>query len=396
MFDSVPPAPPDAILGLNESFQRDDRPGKVNLTVGVYKDESGVTPILDAVKQAERLLVDRETTKSYLSMGGDPEFNRQVRALLLGEQNPAIAEGRAVTIQTPGGTAGLRVAADFLVRNQLSSRIWCSNPTWANHHNVFRSAGLETDGYEYLDESGTRLDAAAMLESLQSIPAGDVVCLHGCCHNPTGVDPSLDDWKRVIEIAQKRRWLPLIDLAYQGFGDGLESDAQVVRRFVESGLELIVVHSYSKNFGLYAERTGAVTLVAESNTAATTAESQLKSAVRANYSNPPKHGAAIVATILSDDVLRRQWLGELATMRERIRKLRSELVAGLAARIADRDFSFIESQRGMFSFSGLTPLQVDQLKSEHAVYIVRSGRINIAGLNASNLDRVCDAIAAVV
>ncbi len=396
MFESIQPAPPDAILGLNESFQKDPRAEKVNLTVGVYKDESGTTPILDAVKEAERRLIETETTKSYLSMGGDPDFNRRVRALLLGEDAAAITEGRAVTIQTPGGTAGLRVAADFLVRNGVSRRIWCSRPTWANHHNVFRSAGLDTDHYAYLDDSGTRLDGAAMLESLRQIPPGDVVCLHGCCHNPTGVDPTAEEWTEIIEVARERRWLPLIDLAYQGFGEGLDADAQAVRRCVNAGLEVLVAHSYSKNFGLYAERTGAVTAVTASADQASAVESQLKAAVRSNYSNPPKHGAAIVATILADDSLRQQWLGELAAMRDRIRDLRSQLVAGLTSRLPDRDFHFIEAQKGMFSFSGLTPLQVDRLKTEHAVYIVRSGRINIAGLNASNLDRVCDAIAAVL
>ncbi len=395
MFESIQPAPPDAILGLNEAFQKDPRTDKVNLTVGVYKDESGVTPVLASVKEAERRLVESETTKAYLSMGGHFEFNQRVRKLLLGTESDANATGRAVTIQTPGGTGGLRVAADFLARNHPTATVWCSKPTWANHHNIFRSAGLATEHYAYLDAAGTGLDAAAMLDSLRKVPAGDVVCLHGCCHNPTGVDPTEEDWSHVVSIAAERSWLPLVDLAYQGFGAGLEPDAAVVRRFSEASLELLVAHSYSKNFGLYAERTGALTAIAGSREQASAVESQLKSAVRANYSNPPKHGAAIVATILGDSNLSQTWQTELAAMRDRIRSLREKLVAGLSDRVSSRDYSFIARQRGMFSFSGLSPLQVDELKSDHGIYIVRSGRINIAGLNDANLDKVCDAIAAV-
>lgn len=396
MFETIQPAAPDAILGLNEEFLRDARPHKVNLTVGVYKDESGVTPILSSVKAAEQRLCETEATKAYLGIAGLPEFTTRVRSLLLGDESQAIGEDRAVTVQCPGGTGALRVAADFLARNVGHPTVWCSRPTWANHHNVFRAAGLPTETYAYLDAAGTGFDAEAMMESLKTIPAGDVVCLHGCCHNPTGVDPSPEDWCEIVSIAQQRGWLPLVDLAYQGFGSGLDDDARAVRMLADAGLELMVAHSYSKNFGLYAERTGALTVIVGDSDRASAVESQVKSAVRANYSNPPKHGAAIVATILSDDELTASWMGELAQMRERIHALRQQLADGLTAKGLDRDFSFLLRQNGMFSFSGLTPLQVDELKQKHAIYMVRSGRINIAGLNQRNLRVVCDAIADVI
>lgn len=396
MFELIQHAPPDAILGLNEIFQRDARSEKVNLTVGVYKDESGITPILNCVKDAERRLLESESAKPYLGIAGFPSYNLAVRQLLLGEASGAIADGRAITVQTPGGTGACRVAADFLRRSLPNAQIWCSRPTWANHHNIFKAAGFETKDYAYLDDDGTGLDRPAFLDSLSKIPAGEIVCLHGCCHNPTGVDPDASDWDEVVSLAKEHGWLPLIDLAYQGFGSGLDQDASAVRGFVDAGLEVVIAHSYSKNFGLYAERVGALTLVAQDTDAAAAVESQVKSVVRANYSNPPKHGAAIVATILSDDDLTAIWKVELVEMCERIHDLRRQLVAGLADRKIDRDMSFITQQKGMFSYSGLTPDQVDQLKNQHGIYMLRSGRMNVAGLNSKNLEVVCDAMASVM
>ena len=394
MFEVIAPAPPDPILGLTEAFHADTNPRKVNLTVGVYQDDAGHCPILESVKRAEVELLQSENTKTYLGIGGMPDFGRDVRKLIFGHEAEALAD-RAVTVQTPGGTAALRVAADLVAKNFPSARAWCSKPTWANHPNIFRAAGVEVEQYPYADAEATGLDLEAMLEGLRQVPAGHLVCLHACCHNPTGIDLDESAWKLVAAIARERKWIPLLDFAYQGFGSGVEEDAIGVRTLISEGLDLLVASSYSKNFGLYGERTGALTAVASTPESAAATLSQLKVCIRANYSNPPKHGAAIVAQVLANGELKQIWEREVESMRYRIRDLRQQFVEHMKP-LSNRDFGFLMHQRGMFSFSGLTPLQVDRLKQEYSIYIVGSGRINIAGLNSQNLEYVCRSVAAVI
>jgi aspartate/tyrosine/aromatic aminotransferase len=397
MFDSLPLAPPDAILGLAEAFKNDPNPRKINLSVGVYKDEQGNTPILASVKEAERRLLASEQTKGYLSIEGHPEYGARVQELLFGPRHEVLACRRAVTAQTPGGTGSLRVAADFLKKHFPTAKVWLSKPTWANHAAIFSAAGQQVETYAYIDGSGRGLDFAAMIAALQRIPAGDVILLHACCHNPTGIDPTPQQWKEIAAIVHQQRLLPLVDFAYQGFGDGLNEDAAAVRELAQPGRELLICSSFSKNFGLYGERVGALTLVAASPEAAQRALSQVRISIRTNYSNPPTHGAAIVATVLGDGELRKQWEQELATMRDRIHQMRRLFVDTMKKKSPKHDFSFLEGQKGMFSFSGLTNLQVDELRSKHSVYVVgNGGRINVAGITRENMDPLCSAIAAVL
>ena len=396
MFESLQQAPPDPILGLTEMFQRDTHPRKINLTTGVYKDESGNTPILDCVKQAEQRLLEGEETKSYLGIAGLEKFASLTREMVLGSDHEILAQRRACGVQTPGGTGALRVAADFVATRFPNHSVWCSQPTWANHPNVFRAAGLAVENYAYLDAAGTELDFPAMRDQMNQIPEGDVICLHACCHNPTGVDPQTDQWGEIGEIVQRRSLIPLVDFAYQGFGEGLEADATGVRELLRHVSEAMICSSFSKNFGLYSERVGALTVVTTNADAASRVLSHLKSCVRANYSNPPKHGAAIVTAVLEDAALRSAWEQELAGMRERIRAMRKQFVAGMQSRVPQHDMSFILKQRGMFSYSGLSSVQVDALRNEQSIYLVSSGRINVAGMTPENIDRLCEAVASVI
>jgi aspartate aminotransferase len=396
MFEQLPMAAADPILGLTEAFQRDDRPEKMNLGVGVYQDAQGRTPVLKAVKQAERWLAENESSKSYLGIAGHPQFDRQVQGLLWTGAPEAPDPRRMATLQTPGGTGGVRVAADFLRAQFPQARVWLSEPTWANHPGIFQAAGLATATYAYFDSKTNSLDFDRMLSDLEQAEAGDVVLLHACCHNPTGVDPDAQQWRRIGELLGRRRLLPLFDFAYQGFGDGLEEDAHGLHLVAQQVDELLVASSYSKNFGLYSERVGALTLVAANPEAAQAALSQLKLCVRTNYSNPPAHGASIVARILGDPQLRSLWQDELAEMRERIHEMRQALADGMARRAPQHDFSFLTRQRGMFSYTGLSSEQVDRLREQFAIYIVRSGRINVAGITPHNVDRLCDSIAEVL
>ena len=397
MFDTLPLAPPDPILGLGESFRSDPRPEKINLSVGVYKDERGQTPILACVKEAERRLLESEQSKGYLSIEGLAEYDCRVRELLFGAEHEILASQRGVTAQTPGGTGSLRVAADFLRKHFPAARIWCSRPTWANHQAIFQAAGLATESYPYLDAAGIGLDFAAMQSALETIPAGDVLLLHACCQNPTGIDPTPEQWQEIAALCGRRGILPLVDFAYQGFGDGLEEDALGLRELASANRELLVCSSFSKNFGLYSERVGALTIVATSPEAASRALSQVRISIRTNYSNPPQHGGAIVAAILSDAELRRLWEAELAAMRRRIQQMRRQFVQTMQELAPGRDFSFIGRQKGMFSFSGLSNVQVDELRTRHAVYIVSNGgRMNVAGMTPANLPRLCQAVAAVL
>ncbi len=396
MFESISAAPADPILGLADLFRADDRPNKINLGIGVYKDETGKTPVLTSVKKAEQYLLENETTKNYLSIDGLADFARCTQELLFGKESALIAAGRACTAQTPGGTGALRVAADFLANQTSVKRVWVSNPSWPNHKNVFNAAGLEVCDYQYYDAENHSLDFDGMIASLQEAKAGDVVLFHGCCHNPTGVDPSAEQWKQLAQLSQEKGWLPLFDFAYQGFARGLDEDAEGLRIFAATHQELIVASSYSKNFGLYNERVGALTLVAANSDVAKTSFSQVKYTIRSNYSNPPSHGAAVVATILGNDALRTIWVQELTDMRQRIQRMRQLFVNTLAEKGAGQDFSFIIKQNGMFSFSGLTKDQVVRLRDEFGVYAVNSGRVNVAGMTPDNMSALCEAIVAVL
>ncbi|PII74355.1 amino acid aminotransferase [Serratia sp. OLIL2] len=396
MFGRITAAPADPILGLTDIFRADARPNKINLGIGVYKDETGKTPVLTSVKKAEQYLLENETTKNYLGIEGIPAFASCTQELLFGKESPIVADRRARTAQTPGGTGGLRVAADFIANQTSAKRIWISNPSWPNHKNVFSAVGLEVLEYAYYDAANHALDFDGLLNSLKQAQAGDVVLFHGCCHNPTGIDPTPEQWAQLAELSVANGWLPLFDFAYQGFANGLEEDAQGLRIFAAKHKELIVASSYSKNFGLYNERVGACTIVAADAETADRAFSQVKAAIRANYSNPPSHGAAVVATILGNDALRAMWEQELTDMRQRIHRMRQLFVNTLQEKGAQQDFSFIIQQNGMFSFSGLTKEQVLRLREEFGVYAVNSGRVNVAGMTPDNMAPLCEAIVAVL
>ena len=394
MFEAVPVNPPDAIFGLNEQFKTDPSDQKVNLTVGVYKDANGQTPIMDAVKQAEQILLKNSTTKSYLPIDGSAAYRSSVAELVLGEA--LVKQVFPATAQTPGGTVSLRVAGELVKRILNVETIWMSNPTWANHGKIFTQAGLAIEHYDYLDDSGTRLDFDKVIATVGQAKSGDAILLHTVCHNPTGVDLSQDQWQTLSEQIKSKSLVPIFDFAYQGFGESLEDDAFPVRNFVQSGGEAIVCNSFSKNFGLYGERVGGITAVAQSADVCAAMQSQIKSTIRTMYSNPPIHGGAIVETVLADADLRKVWEAELTGIRERIVSLRASFVAKMEALVPGKDFSYINQQRGMFSYSGLSKSQAEKLREEHSIYILGSGRINIAGMNDSNMDQICDAIAKVL
>jgi aspartate/tyrosine/aromatic aminotransferase len=397
MFEKLDMAPADPILGLEEAFKKDGNPDKINLSVGVYKDEDGETPILRTVKVAEVRLLEEETTKSYLSITGLPEYGSVVQDLIFGEGHEVIKSKRVVTAQTPGGTGGLRVAADFLKKVNPNLKVWISQPTWPNHPNIFKAAGLAVDTYPYFDATLNGINFEAMLATLSQIPEGDVVLLHGSCHNPTGADPTLEQWQQIAEVLKTRKLIPLVDFAYQGLGAGIREDAQGVLTLCDAGLEMLIASSFSKNFGLYNERVGALTLVCASPEAAAASFSHMKIVIRVNYSNPPAHGAKIVVTILKSPELRAEWEGEVAAIRERIRTMRKRFVEELRAQGVKKDFSFIERQNGMFSFTGLTKEQVQALRDQHGIYVVETGgRINVAGMTEDNLSSLCKSIAQVL
>ncbi len=396
MFESLQAAPPDAILGLAEAFRNDANPNKINLTVGVFKDESGQTPVLESVKAAEARVLESETSKGYLPIDGNAEFCRLTRELYLGADHEIVTSGRIVTAQCPGGTGALRVASEFVSRNLPSSSIHVSTPTWPNHPKVFSAAGLHVGQYPWFDSQSHGINFDALLAGINEIPSGDVICLHACCHNPTGADPTTEQWKQIADAVYDRGLLPLLDFAYLGFGQSLQADAVALREFARPGKELLIASSYSKNFGLYRERIGALLVVTDSADTAKAVASQIKTTIRTNYSNPPSHGGAIVQTILSDSELRGQWEAELAGMRDRINGMRRLFTELMSSRVPDQDFSFIEKQCGMFSYSGLTAEQVDTLSERTSIYIVRDGRINVAGITPDNAETLCDAIAALI
>jgi aspartate aminotransferase len=392
MFETLSPLPADPILGLSAAFREDPSSDKIDLGVGVYKDESGATPIMAAVKKAEALRLESETTKTYQSPAGDPEFDQAIAGLVLGETG---AGGRVATAQAPGGTGGLRIAAGLLQRSNPGATVWLSRPTWANHRPVFEGAGLAVHEYPYYSAEVRGVDFDAMSGALRRLGPGDIVVFHGCCHNPTGADLSEAQWESVAEIAHERGFFPLVDIAYQGFANGLAEDAFGVRCLMRQVPELIAVSSCSKNFGLYRERTGAVCLVSADRQRRDQALQHLLNVARATYSMPPAHGAAIVSTILGDDGLRALWEQELAQMRERMNDCRNLLADRLAqAGLADA-FDHIRDQRGMFSYLGVSVEQVKRLRDEFSIYMVDSSRINIAGVNRQNLDYLADALVSV-
>lgn len=395
-FDKIVAAPADPILGLTEEFKNDTRANKINLGVGIYKTNEGVTPVLKCVKKAEEIIFKNETTKSYLPIVGTPEYGRLVRELLFGKDSEVIAHDRARTVQGPGGTGSLRIGADFLKQQNVTTKVWISDPTWANHFQVFGKAGIETAKYKYYDATTHGLDFEGMKASLKSANAGDAVLLHACCHNPTGIDPTPAQWEELAKLVAELKLIPFFDFAYQGFGNGIEEDAFGVRTFLKYNQEVLIANSFSKNFGLYNERIGALTIVSADKETADRVFSQMKIAVRANFSNPPAHGANIVTTILSNPELRQMWEDEVKEMRDRIKEMRELFVAKLSALGVKADFSFISQQYGMFSFSGLTKEQVARLKEEFGIYIVGSGRISVAGITTSNIDPLCQAIAKVL
>ncbi|MEE9382605.1 MAG: amino acid aminotransferase [Nannocystaceae bacterium] len=396
MFGTLTMAPPDAILGLTEAYNRDPNPNKINLGVGVYKSTAGDTPVLSCVKVAEQRLLERESSKGYRPITGDPRYGELVLKLAFGELHTAVINERCVTAHCPGGTGALRILADYLNRAHGAPTIWVPTPTWANHPAIFSAAGLPVKAYPYFDRARNELHWKALTEALSAIPAGDVLLLHACCHNPTGVDPTPDQWRNIAAILADRGVLPVFDFAYQGFGTGLDADAFGLRAVADRVPELVVCSSFSKNFGLYNERTGAMTLMAADKTTAQIEISHVKLAIRAGYSNPPAHGAAIVRTILEDTELRTRWEAELATMRERINGMRRLLAETLGKKRANLDAAFIMRQRGMFSMSGITKAQAHALRERFAIYLLDSGRINVAGVTPANVDRLCEGIAAVL
>ncbi|MBA1232465.1 aspartate/tyrosine/aromatic aminotransferase [Pseudomonas viridiflava] len=384
----------DPILSLMETFGKDPRADKVNLSIGLYYDAQGRIPRLDAAASAQQQLAEGEQVASlYLPMEGLAPYRQAVQTLLFGADNPAVLAGRVATIQTVGGSGALKVGADFLKYAFPDSQVWVSDPTWENHNALFGGAGFKVNTYPYFDAQTGGVKFDAMLDALQQLPARSIVLLHPCCHNPTGADLSVAQWDQVVEVVKARQLIPFLDIAYQGFGKGMDEDAYAIRAMTDAGVTAFISNSFSKIFSLYGERVGGLSVVCEDSASAINVLGQLKATVRRNYSSPPAYGAQVVARVLNSPQLRDQWLTEVEVMRQRILDMRTRLVAVLAQKVPQHDFSFILRQNGMFSYTGLTPAQVDELKDTHGVYLIRSGRMCLAGLNEGNIDKVCDAIA---
>jgi aromatic-amino-acid transaminase len=395
ILSDVQMAPKDPILGVTETFNADKNPAKVNLGVGVYYDDNGKVPLLECVRLAEVQLTEKSAPRSYLPIDGLPAYDKAVRELVFGADSEAVKNNRVVTIQALGGTGGLKVGADFLRRLLPQAQVWISDPSWENHRALFESAGFVVNTYPYYEASTHGVKFDAMIAALNALPAGAIVVLHACCHNPTGVDLSEDQWTAVIGAVRARGLVPFLDIAYQGFGDGIEADGKVVLRFTEAGGPVFVSNSFSKSFSLYGERVGSISVVASSSEEAARVLSQMKRTVRTNYSNPPTHGGQIVATVLGSPELRATWERELAQMRERIREMRRQFADKLKVRKPGADFGFVTRQRGMFSYSGLSRDAVTRLREEFSVYAIDTGRICVAALNNRNIDHVVDAVAKV-
>lgn len=396
LFSAVEMAPRDPILGLNEAFNADTRTSKVNLGVGVYCNEEGRIPLLRAVVEAETIRVAQHASRGYLPIDGIAAYDQAVQKLLFGAESPLLAAGRVITTQAVGGTGALKIGADFLKQLQPNAVVAISDPSWENHRALFETAGFPVQNYRYYDAATHDVNRTGMLEDLNALPAGSIVVLHACCHNPTGVDLTPADWQNVLDVVKAKQLIPFLDMAYQGFGDGIAEDAAAVRLFAESGLSFFVSSSFSKSFSLYGERVGALSIITESKDESARVLSQVKRVIRTNYSNPPTHGASIVAAVLNSPELRAMWEDELAEMRLRIRGMRLQMVELLAKKAPGHDFSFVARQRGMFSYSGLTVEQVARLRSEFGIYALDTGRICVASLNQRNIEVVTDAIVQVI
>ena len=396
LFAAVEMAPRDPILGLTEGFNADTHATKVNLGVGVYYDDNGKVPLLSAVRAAEKARLEAAPARGYQPIEGLAAYNQAVQKLMFGADSPLIADGRLVTIEALGGTGALKVGADFLKRLYPEAKVYISDPSWENHRALFESAGFTVESYPYYDSATRGVNFAAMKACLAGLPANSIIVLHACCHNPTGADISAAQWQDVVDVVRARNLVAFIDMAYQGFADGIKQDAVALDLFTASGLQFFVSSSFSKSFSLYGERVGALTMVTASREETARVLSQVKRVIRTNYSNPPTHGGAIVAAVLSSPELRKKWEDELAGMRERIRTMRVSLVEKLKANGVAQDFSFIVKQRGMFSYTGLTAEQVEKLKADFGVYAVNTGRICVAALNTKNIDYVANALASVL
>lgn len=393
LFSSVTEAPRDPILGLTEAFNADDNPQKVNLAVGVYYDDDGKIPLLECVRAAEQQLAANPSARGYLPIDGMKAYDNAVKSLVFGED---VDPDRIATAQTLGGTGALRVGADFLRRLYPGAKVLLSDPSWENHRGVFSTAGFDVETYPYYDADARGVRVDAMLSTLSQAAAGTIVVLHACCHNPTGYDLTDEQWDQVVAVVQDRGLVPFLDMAYQGFGDGIAEDGAVIGRFAAADIDFLAATSFSKNFSLYGERVGGLSAFCSDPEEAKRVLSQLKVLIRTNYSNPPTHGAAVVSTVLTDDALRAKWETELAGMRDRIREVRSSLVEGLQAAGVTGDVEYITTQRGMFSYSGLSKEQMERLRSEFGVYGTDTGRICVAAINKGNIDHVVEAIAAVL
>lgn len=396
MFQHVDPYAGDPILTLNENFQKDPRPGKINLSIGIYFDDAGRLPVMSAVREAESAMLQSIGARPYQPMEGAANYRQAVQHLIFGAEHEAVKSGRIATIQTLGGSGGLKVGGDFLKRYFPQSEVWVSDPTWDNHRAMFEGAGFTVHTYPYYDVATGGLRFGAMLAALRDMPERSIVLLHACCHNPTGVDLTREQWAQLIPVIQSRRLIPYVDIAYQGFGDGIEEDAFAIRALADAGVSFFCASSFSKSFSLYGERCGALSVVCPTADEAALVLGQLKATIRRNYSSPPTHGGQIVARVLQTPALRQAWADELDAMRARIQEMRKRLHAVLSAKLPGRNVDYFITQRGMFSYTGLSPEQVDRLKDEHGVYLVRTGRMCVAGLNQHNVEAVANAMAAVL
>jgi len=396
LFTAVEMAPRDPILGLNEQFAADANPRKVNLGVGVYFDEHGKLPLLRCVQAAERAMMEQPSARGYLPIDGIAAYDSAVKALVFGADAAVVKEGRVATVQAIGGTGGLKIGADFLKKIAPAAKVLISDPSWENHRAIFTQAGFTVDHYRYYDAATRAVNFVGMLTDLQAAAPGTIAVLHACCHNPTGYDLTPTQWDQVIEVVKARGLIAFLDMAYQGFGHGIAEDGAVIGKFVAAGLNIFVSTSFSKSFSLYGERVGALSVVASDRDEAARVLSQLKIVIRTNYSNPPIHGGAVVAAVLGEPELRALWEKELGEMRVRIKAMRQKLVDGLQAAGVAQDMSFITTQIGMFSYSGLTKEQMVRLRSEFGIYGTDTGRMCVAALNSQNIDYVCEAIAKVI
>ncbi len=396
MFEVLPKLPADPILGLSTAFRADSNPNKIDLGVGVYKDEQGNTPILDSVAKAQRILLERETSKTYITPQGVQGFIDGMLEMLLGKAHPTLLANRVAAVQAPGGCGALRILAELIKRCDSELTVWVSDPTWANHIPLIGNAGLKIETYPYFNKDTASINFDGMAECLGKVKKGDVVLLHGCCHNPTGADLDHSQWQTVLELAQRQGFIPFVDIAYQGFGDGLEEDAYGVRLLADNLPEVIIAASCSKNFGLYRERVGLAAMITENSTIKEAIQSQIQSVARGIYSMPPSYGGALVDIILHDDSLRNGWVSEVEEMRTRMKTLRQLLVDKLHEKGAQRDFSFVTQQKGMFSYLCITPEQVQQVREKHSVYFVDSSRVNVAGISLKNVDALASALVSVL